>query len=164
MSPPVSHTSSSQFSSPTLVLSLTSVQTPAALCWLLSSNYLVGSTLTQLRLHSSSSSSSAPASPVNARLPLWHQLLLIYRTSISFSFAPIFFFPWHQLNSSLPWLFGQIGTNTNSALIWLWLHFGRGSILTPRQLSTNSGFDSCLLLNLRPKPVLFPIQKLILKV
>lgn len=47
--------------------SLTSLETPAALRWLSSSNYLVGSTLTQLRLYSSSSSSSAPASSVKSK-------------------------------------------------------------------------------------------------
>lgn len=46
---------------------LTSLETPAALRWLSSSNYLVGSTLTQLRLYSSSSSSSAPASSVKSK-------------------------------------------------------------------------------------------------
>lgn len=92
---PVSYTSSSQLSSPTSVLSLTSVETPAALCWLFSSNYLVGSTLTQLRLHSSSSSSSARE---KARLHLWHQLLLISRMGIISSFTQIFL--WHWLNLS----------------------------------------------------------------
>lgn len=47
--------------------SLTSLETPAALRWLSSSNYPVGSTLTQLRLYSSSSSSSAPASSVKSK-------------------------------------------------------------------------------------------------
>lgn len=56
---------------------------------------------------------------------------------------------------SLPWLFSQIGANTGSALIWLWVHFGPDS-----QLSTIYGFDSSLLLNLHLKPVLFAIQKL----
>lgn len=49
------------------------------------------------------------------------------------------------------WLFGQIDANTGSALIWLWVDFGSDFILTLSQLSTSSGFDSPLLLDLKLK-------------
>jgi len=130
MNPPVCYTSSSQFSSPHSSSLSTSVQTPAALCWLFSSNYLVGSTLTQLRLHSSSSSSSAPASSVKARLPRWHQLLLISRMGISSSSAQNFFL-WHSLNlgsiSSVAlrpdWRQHRLCSDTAMTPLWPWLHF-----------------------------------------
>lgn len=126
---PVSDTSSSQFSSPTPIPSLTSVPTSAALCWLFSSNYLVGSTLTQLRLHSSSSSSSAPASSVKARLPLWHQLLLISRMGISSSFAQKCL--WHWLNLSSissvtlrpDWHQHWLCSDMAMTPLWPWVHF-----------------------------------------
>lgn len=154
----VSNTSSSRFSSPSPLLSLTSVQTPVALCWLISSNYLVGSTLTQFRLHSSSSSSSTPASSVTARLPHWHKLPLITRMGNGSIFAQIFLWCWLNLISI-----------SSVALQPDWQHcalsvlrYGHNSTLalTRCQLSTSSGADSSLLLNLKPKSVRFPIQKL----
>lgn len=56
-----------------------------------------------------------------------------------------------------PWLLGQIGANTGSALIWLWVDFGPDFILALSQLSTSSGSASSLLLNLKLEPVLCPI-------
>lgn len=155
---PVSNTSSSRFSSPSPALSLTSLQTPVALCWLVSSNYLVGSTLTQFRLHSSSSSSSTPASSVKARLPHWHKLPLITRMGISSISAQIFL--WHWLNLiSISSVDPQPDWQHCAAAA---LKYGHNSTLalTPCQLSTSFGFDSSLLLNLKHKRFRFPIKKL----
>lgn len=153
---PVSYTSSSQLSSPTPALSLTSVETPAAFCWRFSSNYLVGSTLTQLRLHSSSSSSSAPTSSVKARLPLWHQLLLISRMGLSFQLCSNFFL-WHRLNlrsiSSVAlrpdWRQRRLRSDMAMTPLWPWLHFD----------SKPAVHQLWLMLSLKPQTQVCPMQK-----
>lgn len=141
--------------------SLTSLETPAALCWLSSSNYLVGSTLTQLRLYSSSSSSSAPASSVKSktssltstptRLQNRYQHKLC--SDCFFKFF-LFFFPGSKL-SQLSLLHGSSARLVPTpALLWYGYEstLARTSFWLRGQLSTSSGFDSSLLLNLKIGP------------
>lgn len=119
----VSYTSSSWLPSPpTQVVSLTSVETLAALRWLFASNYLVGSTLTQLRLHISSSSSSASAFLGKSKTPsltstpthLQNRFELQLCSDLSLALSTLF----------PPWLFSHIGANAGSAQIWSWVDSG----------------------------------------
>lgn len=145
--------------------SLTSLKTPAALRWLSSSNYLVGSTLTQLRLYSSSSSSSAPASSVKSKTSSLTstptRLQNRYQHKLCSDCFFIFFFPGSKL-SQLSLLHGSSARLVPTpALLW----YGYESMLarTPfwlrGQLSTSSGFDSSLLLNLKLGPLLCQTTK-----
>lgn len=103
-------------------VSLTSVETLAALCWIFASNYLVGSTLTQLRLHISSSSSSASAFLSKSKTPsltstpthLQNRFELQLCSDLSLALSTLF----------PPWLFSHIGADAGSAQIWSWVDSG----------------------------------------
>lgn len=153
---------SSHFSSPTPLLCLTSVQTPAALMlaplqqlsgwfhsdatqtpliifFVISSCFLSESEAPSLTSTPTHLQNGHPA-PALLKMFLWHRLGL---GSISSSAAP---FPSARLasTSTLLWY----GYDSTLALNPFWLHAS-----CPPTLS----FDSSLLLSLRPKRVLFPI-------
>lgn len=138
--PSLLHLFISLFSSPNPLLPLTSLPTPAAFYWLFSSNYLVGSTLTQLRFHSSSSSS--PASSVRSKAPSLTSTPTHLPEWVSAPAQLRFFSCSGSISAASPsFLFSQTGTHNSAAVIWLWLHFGPDCIWH----CASSGFDSYLL-------------------